>query len=285
MKVGASMGFNGLRVLSLESRRSGEMAKLIANNGGIPTVAPSMREVPIESNAEAIEFARALAAGEVDVVILLTGVGTRALTRVVETVYPRERFVELLSGVPVVPRGPKPIAALREMGVPFALTVPEPNTWREILRVLDENPGVAPVEGRRVAVQEYGVTSPDLLEGLAERGALVRRVPVYTWDLPEDTAPLRAAVAGLAREEFDVIVFTTSVQVPHLLRVAAEMRLEEPVRRALQRILVASVGPATTESLREHGLDADFEPTHPKMGYLVKETAERSAEILARKRA
>ena len=278
-------GFNGLRVLLLESRRADEMARHIEANGGVATVAPSMREVPLESNAEAIAFAHTLAAAGFDVVILLTGVGTRTLTRVVETVYPRERFVELLKQVAVVPRGPKPIAALRELGVPFALAVPEPNTWREILQALDDNAEKVPIRGRRVAVQEYGVTNQDLLDGLAARGAEVTRVPVYAWALPLDTAPLRAAVAGLARGEFDVLLLTTSVQVPHMLQVAAEMNLEESLRDALRRTLLASIGPTTTETLREHGLVADLEPSHSKMGYLVRETAERSVELLRRKRA
>ena len=277
------MSFTGLRVLSLESRRAEEMAKLIANNGGIPTVAPSMREAPLQSNAEALAFASALADGAFDMVIFLTGVGTRALTRVVETVYPRERFVELLQRVAVVARGPKPVAALRELGVPITLAVPEPNTWREILRSLDERADSLPLKGGRVAVQEYGVSNPELLEGLTERGARVTRVPVYQWALPENIAPLRAAVESIARGDFEVVLFTTSVQVPHLLHVAAEMELEEPLRRAFERMVIASIGPTTTEALRGHGFDSDIQPSHPKMGFLVKETADRTAELLARK--
>ncbi len=278
-------GFDQLRVLALESRRAQEMAKLIANQDGRPTVAPSMREAPLESNAEGLAFARTLEAGGFDMVIFLTGVGTRALTRVVETLYSKERFVELLRQVGVVARGPKPVAALREMEVPITLAVPEPNTWREILRALDENREALPLEDRRVAVQEYGISNPDLLAGLAERGARVTRVPVYQWALPEDSGPLRAAVAALAEGEFDVVMFTTSVQVTHLFQVAAEMEVESAVREALGRVVVASIGPTTSEELREHGLVADLEPSHPKMGLLVRETAQRSATLLARKRA
>ncbi len=274
-------GFAGLHVLSLESRRAEEMAKLIANNGGIATVAPSMREAPLESNAEALTFASTLLAGGFDVVIFLTGVGTRALTRVIETAYPREQFVEALKRVTVVARGPKPIAALKELGVPVAVAAPEPNTWRELLQAL----AAVPLESRRVAVQEYGVSNPELLAGLAERGARVTRVPVYQWALPEDTAPLRAAVESLARGRFDVVLFTTSVQVSHLLGVARQMNLEEPLRQSLARTVIGSIGPTTTEALQEHGLASDLEPSHPKMGFLVKETADRSAELLAPKRS
>ncbi len=273
-------GFEGLRVLSLESRRAEEMAKLIVNNGGVATVAPSMREAPLESNSEALAFAATLLAGGFDVVIFLTGVGTRALTRVVETAHPRERFVEALKRVTVVARGPKPIAALKELGVPVAVAAPEPNTWRELLQAL----AAVALEGRRVAVQEYGVSNPELLAGLAERGAQVTRVPVYQWALPEDTGPLCAAVESLARGGFDVVLFTTSVQVSHLFQVAREMNLEEPVRQSLGRMVTGSIGPTTTEALQEHGLAADLEPSHPKMGFLVKETADRSMELLNQKR-
>ena len=155
----AKSGLAGLRVLSLESRRAAEMAKLIGNYGGRAIVAPSMREVPLESNTEALEFARKLATGEFDMVIFLTGVGTRALARVVRTIYPVEQFAEALRKVTVVARGPKPAAALKEIGVPVAIAVPEPNTWRDLLRTLDEKTDAAPLKGRRVAVQEYGASN------------------------------------------------------------------------------------------------------------------------------
>jgi uroporphyrinogen-III synthase len=281
----AKSGLAGLRVLSLESRRAVEMAKLIENYGGRAMVAPSMREVPLESNTDALEFARSLAAGGFDMAIFLTGVGTRALAKVVETVYPLEKFVEALRGVAIVARGPKPVAALKELGVPVLVAVPEPNTWRDLLRALDENNNVAPLTGRRVAVQEYGASNPELLAGLAARGAQVTRVPVYQWALPEDTAPLRAAVESIARAEIDLALFTTSIQVVHLLRIAREMSREEDLRRAFARILVGSIGPITSEELREQGLMADFEPPHPKMGSLVNEAAQRAKELLDKKRA
>jgi len=277
-------GFAGLRVLSLESRRAQEMAKLIETHGGRATVAPSMREIPLASNTQALAFARTLTADGFDIVIFLTGVGTRALARVVETVYPAEQFAAALRKITIVARGPKPVAALKELGVQVTVAVPEPNTWRDLLRALDEKAESVPLRGRRVAVQEYGTSNPELLAGLSERGAQVTPVPVYEWDLPEDVQPLRAAVAGIASDELDVVLFTTGIQISHLFRVAAEMKHEEKMRRGLSKMLLASIGPVTSEKLREHGLKADIEPTHPKMGYLVSETAQRAAEILRQKR-
>jgi uroporphyrinogen-III synthase len=280
-------GFAGLRVLALESRRAPELAKLISNYGGEPVVAPAMREVPLESNKEALDFAAALFAGEFDMVIFLTGVGARALLSVVERVHDRGKYVAALQHVKVVARGPKPVAALREIGITPTITAPEPNTWRELLRALNEAGGSREelrLHGTRVAVQEYGVSNPELLSGLRERGAIVTRVPVYQWALPDDCAPLRAAVKALADEEIDVVLFTTSVQVAHLFQIAAEMKLEEPMVRGLKGAIVGSIGPTTSEELQRRGIRADLEPSHPKMGFLVKEAAEQCAELLRKKR-
>jgi uroporphyrinogen-III synthase len=283
----AMNSFDGLRVLALESRRAAELAKLITTYGGQPIVAPSMREVPLESNTEALAFARALLAGEFDMVIFLTGVGTRALLGVIESAHKRDEYIEALRRVKVVARGPKPVAALREIGITPTITAPEPNTWHELLRALDSADKALPefsLRGARVAVQEYGVSNPELLAGLKERGAQVTRVPVYQWALPQDLAPLRAAIAAIAKGSVDVALFTTAVQAIHLFQVAAEMKLEEPMRNGLARAIVASIGPTTSEELQRRGIRADLEPSHPKMGYLVKEASEQAGALLRRKR-
>jgi uroporphyrinogen-III synthase len=202
----------------------------------------------------------------------------------VETIHPLDKYLAELRKISVVARGPKPVTVLKEWNVPIAVTAPEPNTWREVLHALDENPAALPLKGRRIAVQEYGVPNPELIAGLAARGAQVTSVPVYEWALPADTGPLRSAIAAIARNEIDVILFTTGTQADHLLQIAAEMNEEDGTRRALSRMVVASIGPTTSERLREHGIAPDMEPAHPKMGYLVSEAAQRSAEILQKKR-
>jgi uroporphyrinogen-III synthase len=261
------------------------MAKLIETYGGEAIVAPSMREVPLETNTEAQDFTRKLLAGEFDAVILLTGVGTRALTRVAETVCPREEFVAELRKIPVIARGPKPVAALKELGIAPVVVAPEPNTWRELLTALDQNSGTLPLRAKRIALQEYGAPNVELIAGLAQRGAIVTQVPVYEWALPEDVQPLRDAVVALTGAKVDVTLFTTSIQVIHLLKIAAELGKEKETVAAFQKILVGSIGPVTSEELRAHGIAIDMEPSHPKMGFLVNEVAQRSAELLAKKRA
>ncbi len=274
--------FNGLTVLLLESRRSREMAALVSTYGGRPVVAPALREVPLESSPEALVFADALVRGEFDCVILLTGVGTRALVDVVERAGSREAFVDALAKTKVVARGPKPLAVLRELNVPAWVAAPEPNTWRELLAALDAT-GTS-FDGLRVAVQEYGVSNPDLLQGLETRGARVTRVPVYRWALPEDVAPLRSAVSSVAGGEIDIVIVTTATQAVHLFQVAETMGQANAVREGLRRTVVASIGPTTTEALRHQDVAVDLEASRPKMGFLVREAAARSGELLQAKR-
>jgi uroporphyrinogen-III synthase len=258
------MAFDGLRVLALESRRAAEMAELIRRQGGEPFVAPSMREIPLEADEATAQFASRLFAGEFDMMVLLTGVGTRQLHRLLGP-----RFVEALRSLTVVARGPKPVAALREMGITPAVVAPEPNTWRELLQAIEGR------TAKQIAVQEYGRSNPELLAGLRERGAEVTSVRVYQWDLPEDPAPLYEAARRLAAGEFDVALFTTAIQVSHLARVAREQGIEDAAFAALRRCFVGSIGPTTTEALEEFGIQPAFEPSHPKMGVLVLEAAQR----------
>lgn len=272
------MLFDGLRVLALESRRAVEIAELIRRNNGSPFVAPSMREAPLSDRQDTLLFAKRLFDGEFEMSILLTGVGTRALDKIVSAHYGSGRFAEALRKTSVVARGPKPAAVLRDLQVPIAVLVPEPNTWRELLNAIEDRPE------RKIAIQEYGKSNPELLEGLRARGASVATVRSYAWELPEDTGPLREAAHRLARGEVDVTLFTTSIQIVHLLRIAREEGLEAAVLEGLSKTVIASIGPSTTEALEEFGLRPHLEPSHPKMGFLVLEAAQKSAAILGRKR-
>jgi uroporphyrinogen-III synthase len=263
------MAFEGIRVLALESRRAGEMAELIRKQGGMPFVAPSMREVPLEENHAAVAFGAELFSGKFDMIILMTGVGTRQLNRLLATRYPATAFAEALKKITVVARGPKPAAALREMGVSPTILVPEPNTWREVLAATQGRPE------RRIALQEYGRPNPELIEGLVARGALVTAVRVYHWELPEDLGPLGEAARKVAAGEFSVALFTTAVQVSHLVRVAENLGIGQQVLERLRETFIGSIGPTTSEALEEFGLRPSFEPSHPKMGLLVREAAER----------
>lgn len=275
--------FNGLRVLALESRRATEIAKLIRTYGGEPTVAPAMREVPLESNHDAFEFARRLLHGDFDLVIFTTGVGIRRLMEILESRYDRKRILDSLLRVKLAARGPKPSAALREMGLPVAVTAPEPCTWHEVIGALNEAFGPS-LEGLRAAVQEYGTTNPDLLDALSQHHVQWTRVPVYQWALPDDLEPLRNAVRAIANENIDVVVFLTAVQVTHLFRVAEMMDVTGALLAGLRQTVVFSIGPSTSEELSRHGIEPDFEPSHPKMGFLMNEGAECAVRLLEEKR-
>lgn len=273
--------FAGLRVAAFESRRAEEMERLIAKRGGVPLVSPSMREVPLERNQAAVDFANRLITGQIDVIIFLTGVGTRILVEQIERYVDRDRFLAAVSDIKSVVRGPKPLAALRELGLTPTLAVPEPNTWRELLTTLDEK---LPVANLVVGLQEYGVTNRSLLAGLEARGAQVDAVRVYEWALPADCGPLEANIRRIVAGEVDVALFTSANQVVNMLKLADDLGLADDLAAALRRVVVSSIGPTTSEMLRSQELPVDMEPSHPKMGQLVQETAEKAGELVARKR-
>jgi uroporphyrinogen-III synthase len=274
------MTFAGMRVLSLESRRASEIAELVRRHGGEPISVPSMREVPLDENPAALQFAERLLAGEIDVAIFLTGVGTRILAEMLAERLGKERLSAALASIVTVVRGPKPRAVLADLGVPPTVAAPEPNTWRELEQSLER---ATPLDRRTVAIQEYGAPNVDLVKRLEGRGARVLRVPVYRWALPHDLGPLRRAIEAIGDGAVDVALFTSGTQVDHLFSVAGEVQ-RATLARGLRAAVVASIGPICNEALLRHGITADIVPDHPKMGHLVRAAAAGAASIVERKR-
>ncbi|MCH2125977.1 MAG: uroporphyrinogen decarboxylase [Pirellulaceae bacterium] len=273
-------GFAGLRVAAFESRRSAELSRLIEKHAGVAHVSPSMREVALEDNSIAIDFAHRLITGEISIVIFLTGIGFRYLLTAIEQSLDRQRVLDALADITTVVRGPKPLTAMKEVGLTPSFRAPEPNTWRELLSTIDEN---IPLANQTVGLQEYGKPNPSLIAGLEARGAQVIRVPVYKWDLPEDCTPLETNARLLADGQLDVLLFTSAHQVTNLFRVAAELEISDAVHSAIRDTVVASIGPTTSEMLREHEVPIDLEPDRPKMGSLVVAAAEQSHTLKNRK--
>ena len=259
-----------LRVCSFESRRATEMKSLIERQGAIATLAPSMREIPLEDNVAVFEFADELFAGQIDIVVFMTGVGASALLETLETRFERSQIFSALEKSIIVVRGPKPTAILRGWGVRIDHRAPEPNTWREVFGLFES----IPLAGRRVAVQEYGAPSIEFYQTLQSAGATVMPVPVYRWGLPEDIEPLRKAIRQSIAGEFDVLMFTSAQQLNHVLAVAAQDGLREAWLDAVRRneCVIASIGPTATETLMSAGLKVDVEPSHANMGSLVKDS-------------
>ena len=273
--------FAGLRVAAFESRRAVEMARLIERLGGVPSVSPSMREVALAENPAAVDFANRLISGTVEVVLLLTGVGTRHLVAQIERHVDRERFLGALADATTIVRGPKPLAVLKEWNITPTIRVPEPNTWREVLQTIDRE---LPISQQTVALQEYGKPNASLVAGLEARGAKVIALKVYNWEFPEDTGPLEANVRALAAGERDVVMFTSAHQVVNMFRMAEQLGLSAPLESALRQTVIASIGPTTTEMLVECNVAVDIEPKHSKMGHLVSAAAEKAPALVERKR-
>ena len=273
------MSFAGLRVLSLESRRAKDIEAMIRRLDGDAFVAPSVQERALEDHGDAVRFVERLEADEFDLVICMTGAGLAFLRDVVQTHMPVERLAAALRRVSIIRGGPKPVPLLRAMNVAVHVVVPEPNTWKEIVAAVIVRPE------RRIAVQEYGRPNLEMNAALERLGAQVTPIAIYRWELPDDREPLREAARRLAARTIDVVIFTSSIQLDHLLEIARELGIETQVLEALRDDLaIASVGPVMTATLEAYGIPADIIPNHPKMGPLVKAASESAAAVLRSRR-
>ena len=263
---------NGKTVAYVEARMQSEMGALVERHGGVPLAAPVLQEVYNTDTPEVSGLIDDICSGRVNIAVLQTGVGTRALFGAADELGRGAELMAALESLTVIARSPKPASVLRRNKVRIDLMPPEPFTSEDLIASIAD----MELAGKEVAVQAYGGPNNLLTRTLRERGANVREVSLYGWGLPGDLAPVRELIAKLDEGKVDAVAFTSQPQVPNLLAIAAMSGQEGTVRRCLnsERVAVASVGPVSTRRLVQNGLKVDVEPDHPHMGNLVLALAE-----------
>ena len=257
----------GKVIAYLESRMRSEMASLIERHGGTPCSVPVLEEVYLKDSPEVQRLVQDICGGSIDVMVLLTGVGTRALVETAASMGCKDEFIRCLDQRTVIARSPKPARVLRQHQVHIDVMPPEPYTSEDLVQAIA---GIA-LEGKQVAVQAYGSPNGYLTQSLEGRGARVREVTLYTWGLPEDPAPALQMIDHLAQGKIGAVAFTSQPQVGNLCTIAARAGQKESLLQGLNgpSVVVGSVGPVCTRRLREAGIKVDVEPGHPHMGNLI----------------
>ena len=263
---------NGRTVAFVEARMRSEMAGLIQRHGGVPYPAPVLQEIYLKGSPEVQQLVEDVCDRKLHVMVLLTGVGTRALIEAAAALEREQEFLQSLDAVTVIARSPKPARVLRQHNIHIDLMPPEPYTSEVLLEAIHD----MDLQDKNVAVQAYGGPNSLLIKGLQQKGAKVREVTLYTWGLPEDVAPVLEMVDDLAAGNIDAVIFTSQPQVDNLLLIADEAGKEGALRESLARdsVVVASIGPVCSRKLREKGVKVDVEPEHVHMGNLIIALAE-----------
>lgn len=274
--------FNNLNVASFESRRSKEIGRLIEYHGGTAHIAQSVVEVPSKSSKETEELCIKLKNGDIDIIIFLTGFGTKLLLENLGKRFGTKPAKKLLNNITVVGRGIKSRSVLRNLGIKPLYSKPIPNTWREIVKVLADKDLL---ENKNIAIQEYSKKNSELIRALKKSGANVLSIPVYKSELPKDTEDLENLVNNIIKGNIDICLFTSSQQVANIFRFAKKLKLNEQLRQGFKKVVIGSVGTNTSLALTDHGIKADYEPENSRMGNLVREIARRSEYLLTKKRA
>jgi len=244
----------GRTVAVPESRELDVFAAMLERRGAQVIRCPLIAILDAPDPQPVLEWIEAFNRGGCDDLILLTGEGLRRLLSCIERNTPslRSDFLARLAAVRKITRGPKPARVLRELGLRSDLAAQEPTTQGVIaaLRSLD-------LTGRRVSVQLYG-TEPNavLIDFLCSAGAEVRTVAPYIYANHSADDAVRALLQQMAGGSVDVIAFTSSPQVERLFAVGPP----ELARAALERTLVAAVGPVVAEVLARHRVAVRFMP-------------------------
>ncbi len=110
-----------------------------------------------------------------------------------------------------------------------------------------------PVPAARHTVVHYGERNEPIVSALSARGAVVRELIVYEWQVPLDVAPLVAAIDSIIKGDVPILALTSQIQLRHLLFVAGPLR-RAAARGPQQRGFVGAVGPTCAAACHEAGM-------------------------------
>jgi len=264
----------GYTVAVTAARRREELGALLDRRGARVLYAPAIRIVPLADDAELVAATRQVLAAPVDLVVATTGVGFRGWLEAADAWDLPLR--EHLTTARVLARGPKARGAIRGGGLVDAWSPASESSAEVLAHLLSGAEGALP--GRRIAVQLHGDPLPDLVTGLERAGAEVLPVPVYRWEPPADTAPLRRLVHTIGSRGVDAVTFTSAPAAASLLATAAEEGVRAAVLAALaDGVLPVAVGPVTAAPLEEAGVTT-VQPDRARLGALAREVVARLPE-------
>jgi uroporphyrinogen III methyltransferase/synthase len=231
----------GARVLVTRSREqaSGLVNRLRAL-GAVPLEFPAIACRPLADTSELDAALDALGSHAWTVFTSQNGV-----TAVMDRLRALGRDVRAFAGTRLCAIGPATARALEERGL-CADLVPDTFTTAGVLDCLR----AAGVDSRRVLLLRADIAPPDLAEGLRTAGADVTSVAAYHTSVGSGS---RADLDGLLSGGLDVVTFTSSSTVTHLIDALGGDTAP------LNGALVASIGPVTSATARAAGLRVDVE--------------------------
>jgi len=256
-----------------EGRQIEELAQMLEKEGATIIRCPMLSIHDAADEAPVLAWLRDLIADEFAVVVLLTGEGVRRLLDFAFRAGMRNDVLAALARTKTVTRGPKPVRALKEVGLaPFRVAAAP--TTEGVIETLKD----LPLHGETVGVQMYSPDNPRLSEYLAAAGATMVPVLPYVYAPAADADHVVALVGRLSRGEVDALVFTSSPQVDRLYEVASERGLEYQLAAGLQKTRVAAVGPIVAENLRHRGAHVHI---CPEQGFVMKNLVKHIKEAFA----
>jgi uroporphyrinogen-III synthase len=245
-----------------EGRQLEELAKMLEKEGARTVRCPMVCILDAPDPAPVLAWLRRLIAGQFAYVVLLTGEGLRRLAAVAQREGLHEQFIAALGQVQTITRGPKPVRALKELGLSPAKVAESPTTQGVIETLRAES-----LQGKTVGVQLYSEANPPLTEFLNSAGAAVETVQPYIYAPRADSDRVADLIQQLSAGAVDALVFTSSPQVDRLYEIAAERGIVEALQAGLAKTCVAVVGPVVAENLRARGAAVDL---CPEQGFVMK---------------
>lgn len=248
----------GYRILILETREEAQFSRLLQEQGANVLQCPmfTIHDAPDPAPVEA--WIRLFIDKPFDDLVLMTGEGLRRMMKVAQRIGVDQDFIAAIAKAKRYARGPKPVRALREIGLEANMQTETPTSEGVAAMLAQQD-----LKGHRVGLQLY----PDkdhgkLIAAISALGATVETVLPYVYDGQAADTNIVQAIDEMAHQRVDAIALTSSGQVRRLIDVARAHNCEDQLRAGLKQTPVASVGPVVSDELKANGLHTDIYPAN-----------------------
>ncbi len=261
-----------IKVALAESRELDLLAQMLEREGASVLRCPLVTILDAPDPAPVVAWVRRLIAGDFQDIIFYTGEGVRRILHFATDAGLREGCLSALGRVRKITRGPKPVRALREVGLSPDVVAEAPTTAGLIATLQLEN-----LTNRAIGLQIYGQEpNAEMVAFLQGKGAVVSMVAPYVYASESEDARVEDLIRAMAAGEVSAILFTSSPQVARLTEVAEKRGMSATLKTALSRTRVAAVGPIVAGQLLRHGIRAD---TMPEGAFTMKPLVRAVAKL------
>lgn len=237
-----------------------EIAKCL----GFEPICASPLKVKIVDSPDYDAFLQYAILGQIDIVIITSAIGARAMIELADKRGRRDDLIEALKRICIVTIGLETAKSIESMGIRVDM-MPKTFSSEGVIEMLLSSS----IKGKRVFLLRSDKGERKLVEKLRESHAEVTEIVIYSLVPDIEDPGLSKIIDALVAGDLNILAFTSPLSAKVFLDAAMTKYPERIISDALDRSIVAAIGEPTKRMLESCGVRVDVVPPRATFESLV----------------